>query len=141
MKLIILLSIFIYALSLNSTYYMDCKDGADDLFFITKSRCNQYNPDGGYCCYVRLEDDDDFFFEIHDAYDNTSKFNSTKLRKLYQDGFCLGISKEGYDNIEQVVKELKNNYEVYEVKIYCWQKYIEFNFLIILILLLIALIF
>ena len=64
MKLIILLSIFIYALSLNSTYYMDCKDGADDLFFITKSRCNQYNPDGGYCCYVRLEDDDDFFLRF-----------------------------------------------------------------------------
>ena len=142
MKLIILLSIFMYALSMTSRYYMDCKDGADELIIITRYRCNQYNPDGGYCCYVTLEeDDDDFFYEIHDAYDNISKFNSTKLRKLYQDSFCLGVSQEGYDNIEQVVKELKNNYDVWDVKINCWQKYIEFNLLNILILLLIAIIF
>ena len=48
MKTIILLTIFIYSLSLTEAYYKACNENATDIISPTASICKRYSPVDGY---------------------------------------------------------------------------------------------
>ena len=109
MKIILLISLFIYMSSIPE-FYLDCEDGASKIKHPSTNNCRNYDPDGGYCCYV-----EETYIEYDDDITDIKRFNTTKLRNLDDyDRYCLGISNVGLDNLTLVAKELvKNSYADY----------------------------
>ena len=107
MKIIILISLLIYISSIPE-FYLDCKDGVSKIKHPSTNNCRNYDPDGGYCCYV-----EETYYEIY--YDDDSadikRFNRAKRNLDDYERYCLGISNEGLDNLTLVAKELiKDSY-------------------------------
>ena len=120
MKIIILISVFLYILSLNPIFYLNCKGGASRLKKPSTSKCREYDPDGGYCCYVQEKYyknyEDDYIYDELKHNDDGDKVDEDdiirikpeKLRNLDDiDDYCLGISEEGFANLTLVAKEYK----------------------------------
>ena len=80
MKKIILLSLFIYSLSLTEKYYTPCNQSANDIISPTIYACRRNYPPNGYCCLVYL---DDGYVEYDDGLDDADivRFNVTKKKK------------------------------------------------------------
>ena len=116
MKIIILISVFLYILSLNPIFYLNCKEGASRLKKPSTSKCREYDPDGGYCCYVQEKYYEDYtYYELKHNDDGDKvdeddiiRIKPEKLRNLDDiDDYCLGISEEGFANLTLVDKEYK----------------------------------
>ena len=104
MKIIILISLFIYISSIPE-FYLDCKNGTSKIEQFSVDSCRDYDPDEGYCCYVE-ETYYDFESPDLDTAD-IKRLNRTKLRNLDDyERYCLGISNEGLDNLTLVAQEL-----------------------------------
>jgi hypothetical protein len=62
-----------------------------------------------------------------------------KLRSLGEPkGYCYGLSKEGYDNIKDVIKELKKETGIEELYIDCGAKRLKYYILNIFIIIIVA---
>lgn len=122
MKLIIFLICFIYILSLTSNYYKKCSSGVEYIDIVSVSSCRQYDNDGGYCCYLTYDNPKEKYdipIYLPPYYRNKNE-NKTKLRTLQEPKYyCYGISKSGYDNIDDVIDELKDETGIPEMKIDC----------------------
>ncbi len=144
MNTLLLLGLFYYTLSLNDNYYQKCLSGIDNIDIISVSECRKYDPDGGYCCYLHYENKKkavDIY--VPPTYDYKKKENktSTNFRKLGEPlNYCYGLSKNGYDNINNVIDELKKESGVEELSINCNQIRLKNSLLNIFGLLLILII-
>ncbi len=128
MKIIILISVFLYILSLNPIFYLNCKEGASRLKKPSTSKCREYDPDGGYCCYVQEKYYEDYtYYELKHNDDGDKvdeddiiRIKPEKLRNLDDiDDYCLGISEEGFANLTLVAKEYKKKTHADELTINC----------------------
>ena len=131
MKIIILISVFLYILSLNPIFYLNCKEGASRLKKPSTSKCREYDPDGGYCCYVQEKYYEDYtYYELKHNDDGDKvdeddiiRIKPEKLRNLDDiDDYCLGISEEGFANLTLVAKEYKKKTDADELTINCGNK-------------------
>ena len=130
MKIFILLTVLIYSLCLTNNYYQKCS--SDATFAPTSSnQCRQYDANGAYCCYLHYENPKDQHLVIMPTFYN----KKDKLRALGEPkSYCHGLSKEGYDNIKDVIKELKDETGIQELYIDCRAKRLNYYLLTILII-------
>ena len=131
MKIIILISVFLYILSLNPIFYLNCKEGASRLKKPSTSKCREYDPDGGYCCYVQEKYYEDYtYYELKHNDDGDKvdeddiiRIKPEKLRNLDDiDDYYLGISEEGFANLTLVAKENRKKTDADELTINCGNK-------------------
>ena len=136
MKKIILLSLFIYSLSLTQKYYTPCNESANNITSPNVYKCRLYDPPNGSCCLVYLDDgyEDVVIDELNDA--DIVRFNVTKKRNLdTYDQFCYGFTKEGLNHINTLKDELSKEFDAPEVYIRCTnQKSLKYNLLNTLII-------
>ena len=57
MRILILLASFIYALCLTKSYYKKCLAGTDYIDILSANECREYDPEGGYCCFLDYDND------------------------------------------------------------------------------------
>lgn len=124
-KLLFLALLLCYALSLNQNYYQRCLSGIENIDIISVSQCRKYDDNGGYCCYLQYENEkiqNYIYFPSYYNYKKIGNKTSTTLRMLGEKNkICYGISKNGYDNINDVIKELKEETGVENLDIDCGQ--------------------
>lgn len=153
---LLLINLISLSFCLNDTYFSVCDDGAPLSNVSTARECQLYTPvnsSNGYCC--RLYYTSTSSSTSSSTYTYTTgyyyyyvyyKKNSTNLRKLYklENGSCIGISSQGYDNIKEVIKELEEEEEEFtksgkNLHIDCSFKYLKiyniYLFLTLIILL------
>ena len=132
MKAVILLTVIIYSICLTGKFYEKCS--ANITFNPTSANhCKEYSANGAYCCYLHYENPK----VRQDIYMPTYYNKKDKLRSLGEPkGYCYGLSKEGYDEIKNVIKELKKETGIDELYIDCRAKRLKYYLLNILIIIL-----
>ena len=132
MKAVILLTVLIYSICLTGNYYEKC---SSNISFnpTSANQCKEYSANGAYCCYLHYENPKVRQDIIMPTYYN----KKDKLCSLGEPkGYCYGISKEGYDKIKDVIKELKKETGIDELYIDCRAKRLKYYLLNILIIIL-----
>ena len=139
MKLLELITFFVIMFcikSKNESYYSDCEF---EYVYEEKKNvpiCNIYNPieidNTSICCYYKYAIP---YAEVITIYykkgeqnnqKNKTEQNKRKLEYLYNYyESCIGISQEGYNNINKVIKEIEDENKYYSVQIDCTSKYIK----------------
>ena len=148
MKLLELITFFVIMFcikSKNESYYSDCEF---EYVYEEKTNvpiCSIYNPieidNTSICCYykyaipyAKVEYITIYYKkgEQNNQKNKTEEQNKRKLEYLYNYyESCIGISQEGYNNINKVIKEIEDEKKYSFVQIDCTSKYIK---LIIIIL-------
>ena len=130
MNKILIITLIIYSSCLTSKYYTNCLDGAPiyDNKDHTVQECNKYNPEESYCCLLSFKIDEDvtsFSFNLGNFF-----------RVLEEKEFsCIGITKDGYNKISDVIKEIEKESGVSKLKIDCNSKRLDiFGYLFYLLL-------
>ena len=139
-KLLLLALLFYYSLSLNNNYYQECLSGTENIDIISVSKCRKYDANGGYCCYLSYENKKKQVDVYFPTYFQKKKENKTSIipRILAESiNLCYGLSKNGYDKIDDVIKELKEETGVAKLDIDCGQNRLKNRLLNIIGLLLI----
>jgi len=136
MRILILLASFIYALCLTKSYYKKCLAGTDYIDLLSANECREYDPEGGYCCFLNYDNDKIPVFLFF-----KKKENRTNTRSLQEpQRYCYGISFEGYDNINDVIEELKEETGINQIRVDCGKQGLKYELLKGLILSLIFII-
>ena len=112
MKTILIITLIIYSSCKTSEYYTKCKDGAPeyDNRDHSVSECNGYSKEGSYCCLLS--------FTISNDKQYVSLFRALEEKEY----LCIGISKEGYNKISDVIKEIEKEASLSSLKIDCNSK-------------------
>jgi hypothetical protein len=93
----------------------------------------EYSANAAYCCYLHYENPK----VRQDIFMPTYYNKKDKLRSLGEPkGYCYGLSKEGYDKIKDVIKELKKETGIDELYIDYRAKRLKYYLLNILIIIL-----
>ena len=124
MKIFVFFVLFLFSYSLTTKYYSNCRsdapDGEDK--FLMASDCTKYSYNNSYCCLFFYDNKDDSY---------TYSFNL--FRNLNERvNFCIGISKVGYEHMEEVIEELKKDSGVETFKINCSKEYLKIVFFYII---------
>ena len=138
MKLVILFYAFLYSYCLTNSFYKKCLSGIENINAISVSECRKYDPEGGYCCYVTYENpkkEADIFIYFPPLYYSTKKENQKKRSLQEPKQYCYGLSKEGYDNIDDVIDEISDEGGFTKLDIDCRKRWLKLNLINILVLL------
>ena len=93
MKYILLLTFIAYIKNYISSYYSSCYNPPSGGYTsIGTSECRKHNPTDGYCCLLS------YYVQTANHKDETR----------YEE--CIGISKKGYENIRDVVVDVKDDF-------------------------------
>ena len=119
MKSILLLTFVAYIKSYISSYYNSCNNPPAGKFsHIGTSECQKHNPEKGYCCLLS--------YYIRNA--------DHKKKSRYED--CIGISKEGYENIYDVVVDVKEDKDLDNVSVDCSSNNLDLFYIFLLLFIL-----
>ena len=133
MKAIILLILFFNIFCRTGKYYTSCQSGAPKSGFLTSSECSEYAQKGSYCCLL-------YYTVTADIKNSNASnlFKDTKGRILTErENYCFGLTKNGFDNIDDVIDELEDETEIDDIHIICTDsKYLNFRALLFLLLIL-----
>ena len=125
-KEIILLILLVFSNCKTDVYYTKCKDGAPNgNNFATASECKEYSTDNSHCCLL--------YYDVKDQNVQFSIFRNLNERV----NVCYGLTKDGYYNIDKVIKELKDESGVDNLQINCFSSNIKFIYGFIVLLFLI----
>ena len=138
MKILLLLILIIQAFSRNNNYYKSCNAGAPKSGFITYSDCQGYAASGAYCCLMYYEGNPNvelnFFFKKNENNTSVGKVDEQEGRKLSErENLCIGLSSEGYHNIQEVIDELEDESGVKDISINCISKTLNIGIILFIL--------
>lgn len=138
MKILLLLILIIQAFSRNNNYYKSCNEGAPKSGFITYSDCQGYAASGAYCCLMYYEGNPNvelnFFFKKNENNTSVGKVDEQEGRKLSErENLCIGLSSEGYHNIQEVIDELEDESGVKDISINCISKTLNIGIILFIL--------
>ena len=152
MKLLILSIALANIISLTPNYYQECSDELilvdSEKGILSTEECRKHDSEGGYCCYLHyiIEDgsyySDSYITYYYYYYSYKKKENETKTKsriRLLQEPqrYCYGLTKEGFDNIEDVIDELQDESGIDNLEIDCGYKRFKYNLMNFIIILMI----
>ena len=117
MKYILLLTFIIYIKSYISSYYSSCVNNPPRGGFtnIETGECRKHNPSNGYCCVLS--------YNVQNG--------GHKDKSQYEE--CIGITKNGYNNIRDVVVDVKEDMNLDYVSIDCSSKMLDLFYISLLL--------
>ena len=115
MKVILFLILLFNIYCKTNKYYTSCKSGAPQSGFITSSECNEYSQSGSYCCLLYYE----ITPEIKSSNSTYLSKNSKGRNLLQRETYCFGLTKSGFNNIDDVIDELEDDTGIDDIKILC----------------------
>ena len=138
MKILLLLILIIQAFSRNNNYYKSCNAGAPRSGLITYSECQGYAASGAYCCLMYYEGNPNvelnFFFKKNENNTSVGKVDEQEGRKLSErENLCIGLSSEGYHNIQEVIDELEDESGVKDISINCISKTLNIGIILFIL--------
>ena len=138
MKILLLLILIIQAFSRNNNYYKSCNEGAPRSGFITYSDCQGYAASGAYCCLLYYEANPNvelnLFFKKNENNTSVGKVDEQEGRKLSErENLCIGLSSEGYHNIQEVIDELEDESGVKDISINCISKTLNIGIILFIL--------
>ena len=138
--------LFYYSLCLTTNYYQECLPGTENIDIISVSECRKYDTYEGFCCYLQYENKKNSynvyipnFNDYNYNYNYKTKENKTfkNRRKLVAPlKLCYGLSKDGYEKINDVIEELIKETGVEKLSINCRQNILKISLLNFIFLLL-----
>ena len=148
MKLLILSIALANIISLTPNYYQECSDELilvdSEKGILSTEECRKHDSEGGYCCYLhyKIEDGNYYsdgyntYYYYYYYYKKKENETKSKLRLLQEpQRYCYGLTKEGFDNIEDVIDELQDESGIDKLEIDCGNKQFKYNLMILIILL------
>lgn len=131
MEILVFFVLFLFSNSLTAKYYSECMSdaptGKDK--FLMASDCTKYSYNNSHCCL--------FFY---DNKDDSYTYSFSLFRNLNERvNFCLGISKDGYDHIDKVIKELKIDSGIETFQLNCSKEYLKFFLFYIIFIIIVIL--
>ena len=147
MKLLILSIALANIISLTPNYYQECSDELilvdSEKGILSTEECRKHDSEGGYCCYLHyIIEDGNYYSDGYNTYyyyyyykkkENETKSNLRLLQEPQR--YCYGLTKEGFDNIEDVIDELQDESGIDKLEIDCGNKQFKYNLMILIILL------
>jgi hypothetical protein len=136
MQLLLLLILLSKVLSKTGNYYTDCVYGSPQSGLIAYSECQEYAVEDSHCCllyFVTKEKPSYNFFSKKVVDAPKKEIFGRKLESRWN--FCFGLTKDGYNNIKDVIKELKNESGLDDININCFSKNLKLSAIIILLIL------
>ena len=152
MKLLILSIALANIISLTPNYYQECSDELilvdSEKGILSTEECRKHDSEGGYCCYLHYKIEDGSYYSdgyttyYYYYYYYKKKENETKTKsriRLLQEPqrYCYGLTKEGFDNIEDVIDELQDESGIDNLEIDCGYKRFKYNLMNFIIILMI----
>ena len=138
-KIILFLLLITTAYNRTDKYYTHCESNAPKSGFITHSDCNGYAQEDSYCCllYYVSNPDIQFNFYFKKANTNTNATIKGEEERILseRENLCIGLTNDGYNKIEDVIKELEKESGIEEIFINCLGTKININTIISIILL------
>ena len=137
------ISFILFLLLMNSiqttsdSYYSSCASGAPKSGLLTYSECQKYSYNETRCCLL-------YYVTYYSKDLNTYKYKNkiaesnseNKGRKLAErKNTCFGITKEGYDNIKDVIEEIEEENDIDDIHIDCSEMNLIFSSIFIILLL------
>ena len=124
--------------ALNETYMSYCEDKwlDEDQYSLNPSKCNAYNPiesPNSTCCYLKYGRITSYTYTYYYYYYYKRKNRNLDANLEYSYA-CIGISKEGFNNIKDVIKQVKDEKNYASLDIDCFSKYLKKSFIPLLIL-------
>ena len=121
---------------LNETYISYCEDKweDEDKNKLNPSKCNAYNPieiPNSTCCFVKYGRITSYTYTYYYYYKKKNRNLQANYEYYYT---CIGISKEGFDNINDVIKQMNDEKKYDSLDIDCFSKYLKKSFIPLLIL-------
>ena len=152
MKLLILLIAFINLniFCLTPNYHQERSDDLILVYYedriLSTEECRKHDSEGGYCCYLHYKIEDGnyhsdgyntyyYYYYYYKKKENETKSNLRLLQEPQR--YCYGLTKEGFDNIEDVIDELQDESGIDKLEIDCGNKRFEYNLMNLIILLMI----
>ena len=147
MKLLILSIALANIISLTPNYYQECSDELilvdSEKGILSTEECRKHDSEGGYCCYLHYKIEDGnycsdgcntyYYYYSYKKKENETKSNLRLLQEPQR--YCYGLTKEGFDNIEDVIDELQDESGIDKLEIDCGNKQFKYNLMILIILL------
>jgi len=132
---ILFLLLIISIQTITDSYYSTCASGAPKSGLLTYSECQKYSYNETRCCLL-------YYVTYYSKDLNTYKYKNkiaepnSKRRKLAdRKNTCFGITKEGYDNIKDVIEEIEEENDIDDIHIDCSEMNLIFNSIFIILLL------
>ena len=139
MKLLILSIALANIISLTPNYYQECSDELilvdSEKGILSTEECRKHHPEGGYCCYLHYKIEDGNYcsdgcntYYYYYSYKKKENETKSKLRLLQEpQRYCYGLTKEGFDNIEDVIDELQDESGIDNLEIDCGYKRFKYK--------------
>ena len=127
---------------INPLYISDCESKYLDEkpSNLNTDKCHQYDPINsvdGTCCYIKYGKIVSYTYTYYYYYKKNLNHTNRKLdANLDYYYSCIGLTKEGYDNIETVIDELLSEKAYDTINIYCFSQFLKIFSKLFLILLL-----
>ena len=120
MKYILLLIFIVYINNYIPSYYNPCQNPPKGGFtYIGTSECRKYSSSNGFCCLL-------VYYVENANHQNKSRYEE-----------CIGISKNGYENIYDLVVDIEEDRNLGSVQINCSSKMLGLFYISLLLFILI----
>lgn len=131
---LLFLILIINAYSRTAGFYTHCKVGAPKSGLITYSDCKNYNQQDSHCCLLYYVANPDVQFNFFFKKSGTNNTGEQGRQLSERENLCFGLTNDGYNKIDDVIKELEKESGINNININCFGKNIKFNTIILIIL-------